>query len=69
MAVDQKIEIELELQDKASAAVQAIAKSVSEVIKHVGEMGRASTGTDSGITHTVQVSSSLTINPKIQQSR
>lgn len=51
---DQKIEIELELQDKASATIQQIAASVSEVIKHVGEMGKATTGTDSGVTRTVR---------------
>jgi hypothetical protein len=51
---DQKIDIEIELQDKASETIKAIAVSMSEVVKHIGEMGKASTGTDSGIAHTVK---------------
>ena len=54
MPVDEKIEIELELKDQSSAVIQNIAKSVSEVIKHMGELGKASSGGASGITHTTK---------------
>lgn len=47
---DQTIEIELQLQDKATETIQQIARSVSEVVKHLGELGKASAGTDSGVT-------------------
>lgn len=54
MPVDQKIEIELALQDQASQTIQAIAASVSDVVKNIGAMGNASTGTDSGIARSVR---------------
>jgi len=52
--VDPKIEVELALKNTASAAVQDIFKDVSELVKHVHEMGKASSGTDSGIEKTVK---------------
>jgi hypothetical protein len=54
MPTDQTIELELQLKDSASATIKAIAASMSEVVKHLGEMGKASTGTDSGIASTVK---------------
>ena len=51
----QKIEIELEIQKaSATAVVQEITKSISDFVKNIGEMGTASTGTDSGITRTAK---------------
>lgn len=51
----QKIEIELEIQKtSATAVVQEIAKSISNVVKNIGDMGNASSGTDSGIARTTK---------------
>src|SRR5262245_40770354 len=65
--VDKKIEIELELQDKSSAALQQITASVSDVIKHIAEMGAASAGNSSGITHTVKGATQLSEKTKDAQ--
>lgn len=57
MAIEQqqKIEIELEIQKTAATAVvQEIAKSISDVVKNVGDMGAATTGTDSGLARTTK---------------
>lgn len=59
MPTDQTIEIELELQDKASATIQQIASSVSDVVKHLSDLGKASSGTDSGVARTTKAVSQL----------
>lgn len=61
---DKTIEIELALQDSTSAVLQDIAKSVGDVVKHIGEMGKASSGTDSGITRTAKSVQGLTDKSK-----
>jgi hypothetical protein len=60
---DQKIEIELALQDQAAVSViQSIGKNVGDAVKAISEMGKASDGTDSGIKKTIEGAKKLKDN-------
>lgn len=49
---DQKIEIELELQDKAASVVKDISTSVSDLVKHLNQVTKDNSGGESGINKT-----------------
>ena len=54
MSVDQKIEIELALQNTSSDTIKQIADSVGGFVKQISELGKASSGTESGIAQTAK---------------
>lgn len=51
---DQKIEIELEIRDKASEAIQHIAGNLKDILKQFAEFGSAHGDTSNGIQHSVR---------------